>query len=586
MAKREGPVHVATTTRLYQGKVYKTHLLRRTFREGGKVKHETVGNLSHLPAHVIEMIRAALRGDAQAVIAPGGELEIVRTLPHGHVAAVLGALRKAEVELLLASRPSHERDVAIAMIVARIIAPSSKLATARGLHAETMASSLGLELGIENVSEDDLYAAMDWLGARQESIEQKLARQHLRDGSLVLYDVSSSFYTGSHCALAKFGHNRDGDNGYPQIVYGLLCNAEGCPIAIEVFEGNTADPETLGAQIAKVRQRFEIQRVVFVGDRGMITSARIDQELRTVAGLDWITALRAPAIADLLAQGTIQLSFFDQCDLAEIVSPDYPGERLIVCRNPLLAEDRARARAELLAATEKALDTIVAATKRTRRPLRGTAKIALRAGGALNRHKMKKHFIVEITDDAFSYRRDEDKIAHEAMLDGFYVIRTSVAKDLLSAESTVRAYKDLSKVERAFRSLKTVDLKIRPIFHHASDRVRAHVFLCMLAYYVEWMMRQALAPMLFDDDDKEAADRQRKSIVAPAQRSPAAEQKAGTKRTADGQPVHSFQTLLKDLATIAKNRVRSSKAQAAEFWLTTRPTETQRRALDLLGVSL
>jgi len=514
MANRDGPVHVATTTRRYQGKVYQTHLLRRTFREGGKVKHETVGNLSHLPPHVIELVRAALRNDAQAITGLGGELQIVRSLPHGHVAAVLGTIRKIQFEQLLASRATPERTLVIAMIVAGIIAPSSKLAAARGLRDETMSSSLGLELGIEDVSEDGLYAALDWLGARQEHIEHKLARQHLSDGSLVLYDVSSSFYTGSHCTLAKFGHTRDGDNGDGQIVYGLLCNAKGCPVAIEVFEGTTGDPKTLGSQIAKVRTRFEIQRVVLVGDRGMITTARIDKELRGVEGLDWITALRAPSSAALIEQGVIQPSLFDQYDLAEVASPDYPGERLIVCRNPMLAEDRARSRAELLAATEKALEKISVAPKRKNRPIRGAAEIGLRVGAVLNRHTMKKHFILEITDDAFAYRRDEEHIAQEAKLDGFYVIRTSVAKDLLPAESTVRAYKDLSKVERAFRCLKTVDLKIRPIFHRLEDRVRAHVFLCMLAYYVEWSMRQTLAPALFDDDDKAAAEVLRESIVA------------------------------------------------------------------------
>ena len=473
------------------------------------------------------------------------------------------------------------------MIVARIIAPSSKLATARDLQAETRTSSLALELGLDDhVSEDDLYAAMDWLVARQGQIEKNLASRHLQDGSLVLYDVTSSYYTGTHCPLAQRGHNRDGDNGYPQIVYGLLCNAEGCPVAVEVFEGNTADPKTLSSQIAKIRRRFGVQRVVFVGDRGLITHARINQELRGVEGLDWITALRAPAVASLVQQGVIQLSLFDQQDLAEVYSPDYPGERLIVCRNPLLAEDRARTREELLLATEKELTKIVAATGRKKRPLRGKDQIGLRVGKVIHRFKVAKHFILDIGDSRFSYRRDEEKIAEEAKLDGLYVIRTSVTKEAYDAPSTVRAYKDLSKVERAFRCLKTVDLKVRPIHHRMVDRVRAHVFICMLAYYVEWAMRQSLAPVLFEDDDKDSAQGLRRSIVAPAQRSPSAQRKAWSKRTAQGQPVHSFQTLLRDLATITKNRVRSTQSQGAEFYLTTRPTDTQRRAIELLGVRL
>ena len=600
MPKREGPVHVATTIRRYGGKVYKSYLLRRTFRQDGKVQHQTVGNLSHLPLHVIELIRAALRGDLPALpkTAPatgptpistdaGSGFEILRSLPHGHVAAALGTVRKIGLDHLLGSRSSPERTLAIAMIVARIIAPSSKLATARDLQAETRTSSLALELGLDDhVSEDDLYAAMDWLVARQGQIEKNLASRHLQDGSLVLYDVTSSYYTGTHCPLAQRGHNRDGDNGYPQIVYGLLCNAEGCPVAVEVFEGNTADPKTLSSQIAKIRRRFGVQRVVFVGDRGLITHARINQELRGVEGLDWITALRAPAVASLVQQGVIQLSLFDQQDLAEVYSPDYPGERLIVCRNPLLAEDRARTREELLQATEKELVKIMTATGRKKRPLRGKDQIGLRVGKVIHRFKVAKHFILDIGDSRFSYRRDEEKIAEEAKLDGLYVIRTSVTKEAYDAPSTVRAYKDLSKVERAFRCLKTVDLKVRPIHHRMVDRVRAHVFICMLAYYVEWAMRQSLAPVLFEDDDKDSAQGLRRSIVAPAQRSPSAQRKAWSKRTAQGQPVHSFQTLLRDLATITKNRVRSTQSQGAEFYLTTRPTDTQRRAIELLGVRL
>lgn len=584
MPSRSGSLHVATTTRRYKDKVYQTHLLRRSYREDGKVKHETVGNISHLPPDLIETIRKRLRSDGPALESAG--FEILRTLPHGHVAAVLSTLRDIGLDTTIASRWSEERTLVVAMIVARVLDPCSKLATSRGLKDETATTSLGLELELELDSERDLYEAMDWLVERQARIENKLAKKHLGDGSLILYDVSSSFYTGTHCNLAKFGHNRDGKNGYPQIVYGLLCNAEGCPVAIEVFEGNTSDPTTLKSQVEKIRGRFRIDRVILVGDRGMITSKRIEETLRGVEGLDWITALRADSIKKLVEQGSIQPSLFDDRDLMEIQSPDYPGERLVVCRNPFLAEDRTRKRQELLTSTEKKLNEIVAATKRPTRPLKGKDKIALRVGKVINHYKVGKHFILEIEEDSFSYRRDEEKIAAEAALDGLYVIRTSVAQDLFDSESSVRAYKDLSKVERAFRSLKTVDLKVRPIFHWLEDRVRAHVFLCMLAYYVEWHMRRKLEPILFDDDDKEYAESLRSSIVAPAERSPRAKRKDRMKRTEEDLPVHSFRTLLADLGTLAKNLVRGPGEPPSEFYVTTRPTDLQRRAFELLGVSL
>jgi transposase len=401
---------------------------------------------------------------------------------------------------------------------------------------------------------------------------------------LVLYDVTSSYYTGHRSDLIQFGYSRDGRRDCPQIVYGLLCNAEGCPVAIEVFAGNTADPKTLSAQIQKVRQRFGVRRVVFVGDRGMITTRRIDEELRDVEGLDWISALRADSIKVLAAQGVIQPSLFDERDLAEVVSPDFPGERLIVCRNPLLAAERARKREELLAATEKELDKIVTATQRPRN--RGEARIGMKVGRVLNRHKVGKHFQLTIRADHFSYRRNETRITEEAALDGIYVIRTSVSAEAFSSEDTVRAYKDLSKVEHAFRSIKTVDLKVRPIFHWLDDRIRAHVFLCMLAYYVEWHMRRQLAPILFDDHDRQEAEAQRRSIVAPAPRSEAAQAKDETKRTKDGFPVHSFRSLLADLGTLAKNRVRLTGSPDAELYVMTQPTGLQQRALDLLGVAL
>ena len=585
MASRNGAVHVATTVRKYKGKTYQTHLLRRTYREDGKVKHQTLGNLSHLPSDLIDIIRRRLQS-GQPLLLGDGNFEILRSLPHGHVAAVLGTMRKIGFEEILGSQSCKERALVVAMVVARIIDARSKLATARSLADQTAASSLGLELGLQNADEDDLYHAMDWLLARQSLIENKLAARHLEDGSLILYDVSSSFYTGKHCSLAAFGHNRDGKNGYSQIVYGLLCNAAGCPVAVEVFKGNTGDPKTLASQIEKVRRRFGLKRVIFVGDRGMITAKRIDEELRGVEGLDWITALRADSIKKLAEQGAIQLSFFDEKDLAEVTSPDYPGERLVVCRNPLLAEERARKREELLQATEKALTRIAVATQRQRNPLRGKDKIGLRVGKQIDHYKVGKHFILEIGEESFSFRRDEEKIANEAALDGLYVIRTSLAEGVLDAESTVRAYKDLSKVERAFRCLKTVDLKVRPIFHWLSDRVRAHVFLCMLAYYVEWHLRQKLMPILFDDEDKELAERLRRSIVAPAERSPSARSKDLTKRNAQDLPVHSFRSLLEDLGTLAKNRIRLVGSERGEFYMLTRPTQLQARAFELLGVTL
>lgn len=557
-----------------------THLLRRTVRRGKKVEHRTLGNLSHLPADLIETIRQRLKGKPVGQ----GPWRVVRSYPHGHVLAVLGSLRKIGLEEVLGCRRCRERDVVVAMIAARVLFAGSKLATARSLREETCNSSLGLQLGLQAVEDRELYEGLDWLLARQVRIEQKLAKKHLEEGTLVLYDVSGSYYTGRQSELVQFGHSRDGKRGFPQILYGLLCNAVGCPIAIEVFAGNTADPKTLGSQITKIRKRFGVQQVVMVGDRGMITQRRIEQQLRPVEGLHWITALRAHTVRKLAWQGRIQPSLFDQRDLAEIRSPDFPGERLIVCRNPLLAEQRAVKRQQLLQATEKELDAIVAATGRARRPLRGRERIGLRVGKVVNKYKVAKHFVLEIEERRFAYRRDEAKILQEAALDGIYVIRTSVPDEAFSATGAVRAYKDLSKVERAFRSMKQIDLKVRPLYHWLSDRIRAHVLLCMLAYYVQWHMRQQLAPMLFDDEQKEQAQQHRRSIVAPAERSAVAKQKDQTKRTADHYPVHSFQTLLQHLGTLAKNRFRIDDSQA-EFFQLTEPTPVQQRAFDLLGVA-
>ncbi len=472
------------------------------------------------------------------------------------------------------------------MVVARVVAPRSKLATGRAIQSETADSTLGELLGVEDADEDEMYAAMDWLLTRQRRVEDALARRHLQ-GTLVLYEVTSTYFEGRTCPLAKFGHNRDGKRGKLQIVIGLLCDAEGRPVAVEVFDGNTSDPTTLAPQIDKLRERFGLPRVVLVGDRGMLTEARIRDEVQPVEGLSWISALRAPAIAKLLAQGTVQRSLFDERDLAEVTSPDHPGERLVVCRNPLLAAERARKREELLASTQKELDKVVAATARERRPLRGSDAIGMRVGKVRDKYKVGQHFELTITDESFSYQRLDAQIEAEAALDGLYVVRTDVPAEEMSAEQTVRNYKSLSTVERAFRSMKTMDLKVRPIFHRKAERVRAHVLLCMLAYYVEWHMRQALAPLLFDDHDPVCADAERDSIVAPAQRSPAARAKAATKLTEEGFVVQSFRDALGQLATIVKNWMRRCHGTHDEtFSLITIPNDHQRCMLDLLGVSL
>jgi hypothetical protein len=562
-------------------------LLRESFRERGKVKNRTLANLSGWSSDRVEALRHVLRGRAleRPALRAGAGVEIVRSWPHGHVAAVLGTVRRLDLERLLARAPSTPRALVVAMLVHRLLAPGSKLATARGLAEATRTSTLSLALQLPTVDEDDLYAALDWLLARQGAIEHALARRHLQAGQLVLYDVTSTYFEGRRCPLAKRGHSRDGKRDTLQIVFGVLTNAAGCPVAVEVFDGNTGDPKTLTAVLTKVRERFGLERLILVGDRGMLTAARIREELAGVEGLAWITALRAPAIQALVHSGALQLSLFDQQDLAEITHPDYPGERLIVCKNPLLAVDRARKRQELLAATERDLAGIATAIQRAQRPLRGAAAIGLRVGKVLGRYKVGKHFTIDITDRALRYQRDEAAIAAEAALDGLYVIRTNVPAAGWPASETVRAYKRLAEVERTFRSLKTVDLHVRPIHHRTADRVRAHVFLCLLAYYVEWHMRQTLKPLLFDDDDKAAGEAFRASVVAPAQRSPRAKAKAATKRTEDGLPVHSFQTLLADLATLTQNRVRPLGADGLTLDVLATPTPLQQRAFALLGVS-
>lgn len=584
MKDNKRAVHVDTVVKHHKGKTYVSHLLRHTYRQDGKVKHLTLGNLSDLPDDLIQVIRKRLAGEP--LPADDTDFQIVRSLPHGHVAAVLGTLRKIGLDRLIASKPCREARLVVAMIVLRIIAPASKLANLTSLRSETAQHSLADELQLQDIDTPELYEALDWLLKRQLRIENKLAKKHLEEGTLVLYDVSSSYYTGRQSELVKHGHSRDGKPGEPQIVYGLLCASDGCPVAIEVFSGNTADPTTFTAQVNKLRRRFGITRVVLVGDRGMITSKRIDEDLRDVEGLDWITALRNDSIKKLFEQKTIQLTLFDERDLAEVTSDDYPDERLIVCRNPLLADERARKRNELLASAEKKLEAVAQAVSRDKRPLRGKDKIGLRVGRELKSTKMQKHFALTIEEDAFSYRRDEEQIAAEAALDGLYVVRTSVAEETLSAEQTVSAYKDLSQVEWAFRSLKSVDLHVRPIYHWKDDRIRSHVFLCMLAYYVEWHLRGQLSELLFDDHERESAESERASIVSPAPRSEAARRKEHERTTADGLPVQSFQCLLKDLATLCKNRVSWESSPEVEFQRVTVPTPLQRRVFELLSLNL
>ena len=565
-------------------------LLRETYREDGKVKNRTLANLSKWKPQKIAALRDEQLAPASKPAPAGtGGFEILRSLPHGHVAAALGVARRLGLDprlktaALMPAGAARTRSLALALIVARLLDPAAKLATARRLDATTASHSLGAMLGLGAVAVNELYMALDWLLAQQPKIEAKLARRHLGEGTLVLYDVTSTYLEGHCCPLAQFGYSRDGKSHKRQIVFGVLCTGEGCPIAVEVFAGNTADPTTLKVQIDKLRQRFGLRRVVLVGDRGLITQARISEELQP-AGLDWITALRAPEIQALAKDdGPLQLSLFDQRDLAEITSPDYPGERLVVCRNPALAAERARKRGELLDATEQALQKIQARVRRKRRPLHGAAAIGEAVGAVLNRKKMAKHFTRTVTDTDFTFARNDAAIAAEARLDGVYVLRTSVPQTEFDADATVRSYKALATVERAFRSCKTIDLEVRPIFHWNEQRVRAHVFLCLLAYHLEWHMRQVLTPILFDDHDRAAAAAQRRSPVSKTDASPAARRKAARKRTDDGHPVHSFRSLLADLATVTRNTVRFGADLTATI-LTT-PTPFQQHAFDLLGIS-
>lgn len=561
-------MHVVTNRRQGVHREYVTHLLRRSYREGGKVRNETLANLSHLPDELIELIRGALRG--QRYLPAETAFAIERSLPAGHVQAALVMARRLDLARLLDRQPSKERDLCLAMICQRVIAPASKLETVRALSQSTLAS----ELGVEGVDEDDLYAAMDWLLERQSRIEDRLARRHLTDGELVLYDVSSSYFEGRSCPLAKLGYSRDGKRGTAQIIYGLLCDRPGRPIAVEVFSGELHDHKTLPSQIEKLKRRFHLKTVIVVSDRGMVTKANIEL-LKDTDGAGWITALKAPQIKKLARAGVLQLSLFDEHNLAEITAPeDFPGERLIVCRNPLVGAERTRKREELLTATERGLDEI--ADRVTRGTLTGSDQIGLAVGPAIKRYRMKKHFTLAITDTSFTYARKTDQIQAEAALDGIYVLRTSALAQTLATGDVVRAYKGLEQVERAFGSFKGPDLQIRPIHHRLETRVRAHVLLCTLAYYLTWHLKAAWTPLLFADEKRPVAA----DPVAKATRSPAAQLKAQTKRTTAGEPCHSYHSLIDELATQTRNTIRLPTTSATYDKLT-QPTSLQARALDL-----
>ena len=572
-------MHVAKVEKRQGDRVYVSYLLRQSYREGERVKHRTLANLTPLPLPTIELIRGSLAG--QHYVPADQAFTIQQSWPHGHVAAVLGAARSMDLERLLDSKPSRQRDLVLAMIVARVLQPASKLATTRLWTATSLAQSVG----VEDATADELYGALDWLRQRQEAIEQRLAKRHLAPGGLVLYDLSSTYMEGEHCSLAKRGYSRDGKPGQLQIEFGLLTNADGEPVAVEVFPGNTADPATFQQQVTKVKERFGVADVVWVGDRGMITGAQVRQ-LQQEVGVSWITALRAPAIQKLVAEGAIQLSLFDTQNLVEVADPRYPGERLVVCYNPLLGSKRAKKREDMLSATEKELAKVAAMVARGaaggRAGLQGEAKIGERIGRVVNKHDMAKHFRRTVTDSTFSYERHQASIAAEAVLDGLYVLRTNVAKERLDSVAVVLAYKSLEQVEDAFHHFKLTDLEVRPVYHYLEERVRAHVLLCMLAYAVQRTMERKLAPLLFKDEGIP----QRDDPVAPAPRSAAARRKDLTKHTADGFPVHSFRTLLAQLGSLVKNRVIPHGADsAASFDMTTQPSPVQARAFELLGLN-
>jgi len=566
--EKQPAMHVAKIERRHGERVYTSYLVRRSVREGKRVRHVTVANISKLPLAAIELLRRALAGET--LVAPGEAFRVERSLPHGHVAAALGRARQLELARLLDRSPSPERSRVLAMIVQRLLEPGSKLACTRALAQSTLAG----ELGVEGVDTDELYGALDWLGERQGQIEARLARRHLREGTLVLYDVSSSYFEGRTCPLGARGHSRDRRRGSLQVVYGLLCDPEGRPVAIELFPGGVHDDKTVLAQVERLRRRFGLKRLVLVIDRGMVTKANLEA-LAAEEGVGWISALKAPQLKRLVREGSLQLSLFDECNLAEIESPDYPQERLLVCRNPFVAAERARKREELLQATEALLAPIRARVQAG--TLRGAAAIGLAVGALANRRKMRKHFQLEIADDRFAYARKPDQIAEEAALDGFYVLRTNVPAETISAPEVVRSYKALAHAERAFRTLKGPELELRPIHHRLERRVRAHAFLCLLAYYLEWHLRTAWAELLFDDECPPQAE----DPVAKAERSPEAKRKASTQRTTTGAVCHSFPSLLRELALIVRNQNRVPGSQAS-FDTLTEPNPTQARAIELL----
>ncbi|WP_430014653.1 IS1634 family transposase [Microcystis ichthyoblabe FBCC-A1114] len=559
-------------------------LLRESYREGDQVKKRTLANLSKLPDDIIDNLKLALKG-ATLSMTEGipNHFEVIRSLPHGHVMAILETIKKLGLDKIISEKSSRIRNLVVAMIVARIINPKSKLATARGFNSETCSQSLGQLLDLEKADEDELYNALDWLLEKQEKIEKHLAIKHLESGTLVLYDVTSTYLEGNGCELGKYGYNRDKKKGKTQIVFGLLCSAKGCPIAVEVFERNTSDGATLSGQIEKVRKGWVIENVVWVSDRGILTNSKINELVKPIEGLDYITGLTKPQIRKLAEVEVIQLGLFDQVNLVEFESEDYPDERLIACRNPFIAQKNQLQREALLEAVEKELDLIVQATQREKRALKGQDKIALRVGKILNQFKVNKYYNLEITEEGFSYQRKLELIAQETALDGVYVLRTSLESTLMDAATTVKAYKSLSQVEEAFRCYKSIDLKVRPIYHYKGDRVKAHIFLCMLAYYVEWHLKQCLAPLLFEDEEIDDGSLN----VIKASRSESAQSKERKKRNQEDFPVHSFRTLLEDLGTICLNTVECTIREGSyRFSKITRPTQLQQKALDLLGVSL
>lgn len=589
MARRGGAVHVATTRRRYKDQVYETHLLRRSYREDGKVKTETLGNLSHLPAETIELIRRSLKGERFVPVGLAGlvasegldanGLRIMRSLPHGDAAAA--AVMAARLGLADVIGPAcRDRDLIVGLVLARVCRPGSKLAATRWWADSTV----GADLGIADASTDEVYAALDWLGGRKEPIEAALADRHLTPGGRVLFDLSSSWMHGSACPLVRFGHSRDGKRGKPQVEYGIVADPEGRPLAVEVFAGNTGDPTAFVSVVQTVRKRFGLNDITFVGDRGMITQARIDA-LRELSGADWVTALRAPAIKELVEAGAIQLSLFDTANLAEITHPDYPGERLVACRNPVLAEQRARTRDALLAATEAALTKLAATVAAGR--LKDHTRIALRAGRVVAKHKMAKHFDLTVGHGQISWSRRTEQVQAEAATDGIYVVRTSLppnGANGIGASQVVGVYKSLAEVEADFRSWKATDLQLRPIYHWTEPRVRAHILLCLLAGYLTWHLCRVLAPLTFTDTHR-PDPLTRDDPVAPATVSQAAKAKAATKQTAHGQPAHSYQSLLAHLATLTRNTCHlTGSPDQASFDKLTEPTPTQRRVFELLGV--